>query len=62
MGKVSSPTQFPLETVLEDYSFLDQAVVDFEQGLDSILTDSFKTLELGASFEEYDGCLNDARI
>ena len=44
-GKVSSLTHFPLEPRCEDYSFLDQAVADFEQGLDSILTDSIKTPE-----------------
>ena len=38
-GKVSSLTNFPLEPGCEDYAFLDQAVADFEQGLDSILTD-----------------------
>ena len=37
MGKVSSVTHFPLELGCEDYSFLDQVVADFEQGLDSIL-------------------------
>ena len=38
-GKVSSLTHFPLEPGCDDYSFLDQGVADFEQGLDSILTD-----------------------
>ena len=38
-GKVSSLTYFPLEPGCEDYAFLDQAVADFKQGLDSILTD-----------------------
>ena len=42
-GKVSSLTHFPLEPGCEDYSFLDQAVADFEQGWDSILIDSIKT-------------------
>ena len=37
-GKVSSLTHFPLEPGCEDYAFLDQAVTDFKQGLDSILT------------------------
>ena len=45
IGKVSSLTHFPLEPGCEDYAFLDQAVADFEQGLDSILTDSLETLE-----------------
>ena len=40
IGKVSSLTDFPMEPGCEDYSFLDQAVADFEQGLDSILTNS----------------------
>ena len=44
-GKVSSLTHSPLEPGCEDYAFLDQAVADFEQGLDSILTDSLKTLD-----------------
>ena len=42
-GKVSSLTHFPLEQRCKDYSFLEQAVADFEQGLDSILTDSIET-------------------
>ena len=53
-GKVSSLTHFPLEPGCEDYAFLDQAVADFEQGLDSILTDSLETLELDTSLEEPD--------
>ena len=53
-GKVSSLTHFPLEPGCEDYAFLDQAVADFKQGLDSILTDSLKTLELDTSLEEPD--------
>ena len=43
-GKVSSLTHFPLGPGCEDYSFLDLAVADFEQGLDSILTDSWMGL------------------
>ena len=39
-GKVSSLTHFPLEPGCQDHSFLDQADADFEQGFDSILTDS----------------------
>ena len=39
-------THFPLEPGYDDYSFLDQAIADFQQGLDSILTDSIKTPEL----------------
>ena len=48
-GKVSSLTHFPLELGSEDYSFLNQAMADFEQGLDSILTNSLETPELDAS-------------
>ena len=54
-GKVSSLTHFPFEQGCEDYSFLDKIVADFEQGLDSILTDSDETPELDASFEDIDG-------
>ena len=43
---------FPLEPGCEHYAFLDQAVADFKQGLDSILTDSLETLELDTSLEE----------
>ena len=53
-GKVSSLTYFPLELACEDYSFLDQALADFEQGLDSILTDSLETPEFDASLDEPD--------
>ena len=53
-GKVSSLTHFPLEPGCEDYAFLDQAVTDFKQRLDSILTDSLETPELDTSLEEPD--------
>ena len=53
-GKVSSLAHFPLEPGCEDYAFLDQAVADFEQGLDSIPTDSLETLELDTSLDEPD--------
>ena len=53
-GKVSSLIHYPLEPGCEDYAFLDQAVADFKQGLDSIPTDSLKTLELDTSLEESD--------
>ena len=53
-GKVSSLTHFPLEPGCEDYAFLDQAVADFKQGLDSILTDSLETPELDTSLDEHD--------
>ena len=36
------------------YSFLDQTVTDFEQGLDSNLTNSIVTLEQDTLFEETD--------
>ena len=51
-GKVSSLTHFPLEPGCEDYAFLDQAVADFKQGLDSIPTDSLETPELDTSLDE----------
>ena len=51
---MSSLTHFPLEPECEDYSFLDQDVAYFEQGLDTILTDSIETPELGTSFDEPD--------
>ena len=53
-GKVSSLTHFPLEPGCEDYCFLDQAMADFEQGLDSILTNSLETPELETSLDEPD--------
>ena len=53
-GKVPSLTHFPLEPGCEDNAFLDQAIADFEQGLDSILTDSLQTQELGTSLDEPD--------
>ena len=53
-GKVSSLTHFPLEPGCEDYSFLDQVVADFEQGLVSILTDFLETPELDTSLDEPD--------
>ena len=53
-GKVSSLTHFPLEPGCEDYAFLDQAVANIEQGLDSILTDSLETPDLDTSLQESD--------
>ena len=53
-GKVSSLTHFYLELSCENYSFLDQAIADFEKGLDSIITDSLETPELDASLEKPD--------
>ena len=51
-GKVSILNPLSPGPGCEDYTFLDQAVADFKQGLDSILTDSLKTLELGTSLDE----------
>ena len=51
-GKVSSLNHFPLEPDYEDYSSLNQAMTDFEQGLDSILTNSLETPELDTSLGE----------
>ena len=53
-GKVSSLTLFPLKPGFEDYSFVDQDVADFEQGLGSILTDCIETPELDTSLDEPD--------
>ena len=53
-GKMSSLTHCPPELCCEDCSFLDQTMADFEQGLDSILTDSLETLELDTSLDETD--------
>ena len=53
-GKVLSLTHFTLEPGCEDYSFLDQAMTDFEQGLDSILTNSLETPDLDTSLNEPD--------
>ena len=55
---MSSLSHFPLQPGCEDYAFLDQAVVDFQQGLDSILTDSFETLELDTSRDEPDAIMS----
>ena len=43
IGKMSSLDHFLLDPRCEDYSFQDQAVSDFEQSLDSILTDFIET-------------------
>ena len=51
-GKASLLYHFPLEPGCEDYSFLDQAVAEFEQDLDPILTDSIETQELDTSLDE----------
>ena len=54
LGKVSSLTHFPLEPGCAYYAFFGSGCSDFEQGLDSILTDSLKTLELDTSLDEPD--------
>ena len=53
-GKVYSLTNFPWELGCEDYSFLDQAMADFEEDLDSTLTNSLQTSEFNASLDEPD--------
>ena len=45
-GYISTLTYFLLEPDCEDYSFLDQAVKDFEHGLDSVIMDSIDTSEM----------------
>ena len=54
MGEVPTLSHFPLEPGCEDYSFLDQAVEDLENGLDSILTDPVDAPELKESLDEAD--------
>ena len=51
--KVSSLTHFPLEPGCEDYSFLDH-IVNFEQGLDSILINFIETTELDTFLDKPD--------
>ena len=51
---MSSLTHFLCEPGCEDYSFLDQAVADFEQGLDSICADAIKPPELDTSLDKPD--------
>ena len=53
-GKVSSLIHFPQEAGYEDYFFLDLAMADFKQGLDSILTDILETPELDTSLDDPD--------
>ena len=57
-GKVSSLAHLPLGPGCEDYSFLDQAVADFEQSLNSILTDSIETPEMDTSLDEPDAVIS----
>ena len=42
----------------ENITLLDQSVADFEQGLDSVLTNSMKTPELDASFDKCDNMIS----
>ena len=58
MDKVSPLAHFTLEPGHEDYSFLHQADGDFEHCLDSIITDSVKTLEMDASFDGPDAVVS----
>ena len=53
-GRVSTLQFFPPKPGCKGYSILDQTVEEFEQGLDSVLTDS---PELDASLAEFDACL-----
>ena len=50
-------SHFPLEPGCADYSFLDQVIAVFEQDLNSMCTNSFKTPELDASFGEPDNVI-----
>ena len=52
--KVSSHTHFSLKLGWDNDSLLDQAIAEFEQGLDFIVTDSIETLDLDASFQKPD--------
>ena len=45
-GQGVNTDHFPFEPKCEDYSFFNQVVAGFEDGLDSIVTIPFKTLEL----------------
>ena len=53
-GMMLTLSHFPHEPECEDYAFLDQAIEDFEHGLDSILMDSVDTPEPDASFDGAD--------
>ena len=57
-GKVSTLTHFTLEPVCDDYSFLEQAVKDFEYGLNSILMDAANMPKLEESFDEANAMLS----
>ena len=54
IGKMSLLTHFLQGPGCEDYSFLHQAVSDFEQGMDFILTNSIETPELDMFLDESD--------
>ena len=53
MGKVYI-NPLPTQLCCEAYSFFDQTVVDFENYIDSIITDSENTPEVDASYDEAD--------
>ena len=53
-GRVSTLTHCLCELGYQDYSFFNPAVEEFQQGIESILTDSFETPKLNASFDEPD--------
>ena len=53
-GKVSSLTHFPWNQVVRIIIFLDLAMADLAQDLDSILTESLETTGLDASLDEPD--------
>ena len=52
--KVSTLAHILLELDCEDYTFLGQAVEEFEHVLKSIFMDSVDTLKLDASFGKFD--------
>ena len=54
MGKASALTHFALEPGCDNNSFFDQAVADFEHGLDSICTNSVVMLNQDACINEPD--------
>ena len=57
-GDMSTLTHSPLEPGCEDYSFLDQAVEDFQHCLDSTFTNSANTSELVEFIYEADAGLS----
>ena len=59
---MSSLNYFPLEPGCENYSFLDQAVADIKQGLDSILINSIKMLFATLDTEQLISCIRVAHV